>query len=66
MVELRSLKEFLVSQEGLGLAVLLVDSHRDAVGIEVGLTGPPKCTEIGLTALKRRMMTLALQVRAKI
>jgi hypothetical protein len=40
MVELRSLKEVLVSQEGLGRAVLLVDSHRYAVGIEIGLAGP--------------------------
>lgn len=40
MVELRSLKEVLVSQEGLGRAVLLVDSHCYAVGIEIGLAGP--------------------------
>jgi hypothetical protein len=66
MVELRSLKEVLVSQEGLGRAVLLVDSHCYAVGIEIGLAGPPNCTEICLPALERRMMTLMLQVRAEI
>lgn len=66
MVELRALKEILVSQQRLGLAVLLVDSQGYAIWVKVGLTCPANRAVIGLATLKRRVMALVLQMRTEV